>query len=154
MGLVMFGAAGALLRAARGAAHVPPVTGGRLESSTVTPGVTVGTAAPAVLVLPVTPPAPRVPSYRHGVTATPSGWAACLPSLRFIAIPVAALAVSAAAVPAREATGVTAPSRAESRYQRVRHGVMAGHIKPSVRGIQSQAGGGILSLESAAQHHS
>ena len=150
MGLVMFGAAGALLRAAREAAQAPPVTGGRLESGTVTPGVTVGAAVstvPVPPVTPVTPPAPRVPSYRHGVTATPSGWAACLPSLRFIAIPMAALAVSAApaaAVPAREAPGVTAPSRAESRYQRVRHGVMAGHIKPSVRGIQARAGGGTV----------
>ena len=150
MGLVMFGAAGALLRAAREAAQAPPVTGGRLESGTVTPGDTVGAAVstvPVPPVTPVTPPAPRVPSYRHGVTATPSGWAACLPSLRFIAIPMAALAVSAApaaAVPAREAPGVTAPSRAESRYQRVRHGVMAGHIKPSVRGIQARAGGGTV----------
>ena len=151
MGLVMFGAAGALLRAAREAAQAPPVTGGRLESGTVTPGVTVGAAVSVPPVTPVplvTPPAPRVPSYRHGVTATPSGWAACLPSLRFIAIPMAALAVSAApaaAVPAREAPpGVTAPSRAESRYQRVRHGVMAGHIKPSVRGIQARAGGGTV----------
>ncbi len=142
MGLVMFGAAGALLRAAReaGDGHhstEPPA------SPTVSPSVTVGVTGVTASTV---PPAARL-SYHHGVMAAPGGWAACLPSLRFIALPFAALAVSPLTIAAPSTPTVTdqsqdVASQSESQYQRVRHGVIAGHIKPSVRGIQSQAGGG------------
>ena len=151
MGLVMFGAAGALLRAARETAYA------RATVTTVTPvsaGVTVGVTAgvTAVTAGVTVAPVPRV-SYQHGVTAAPGGWAACLPSLRFMAVPLAALAVSPLAFGATVTPTVTAPlqsasqwsqpeSQGESQYQRVRHGVLAGAIKPSVRGIQAQFGGG------------
>ena len=143
MGLVMFGAAGALLRAARETAYARRTA---TDSSTVTSNVTVGVTGVTVA------PTARVVSYCHGVSVAPKSFAACLPSLRFIAIPIAALAIGPIALAAPSIPTVTTPLQAESQsqselqgesqYQQVRHGVMAGYIKPSVRGIQSKVGGG------------
>ncbi len=143
MGLVMFGAAGALLRAARSVStstNQQPIQSTKQSTKH---------------------------SYQHGITALPTGFKASLPSLRFMSVPLAITAIAAAplcfaAVPPQAqaqppaviltpSTGVlqstkarkprqahlTESTLATGRYGRIREAIQAGHIKPTVRGIQS-----------------
>jgi hypothetical protein len=148
MGLVMFGASGALLRASR------------------QDGVIV-TTAPTVTEPTVTQP---VTSFAHGRQVTPAGASHSVPSLRRWAaagVPIAtvpaafaaptvtvtapaptvtapAVTLKAPTVTTRTVTVPTATTRV--RYERIRAGIEAGTIKPSVRAIQAAEGGGTAAV--------
>lgn len=119
MGLMMCGAAGTLLRAARhaGAAPTPPP------------------AAPAAL--PVATVAPASGRWRSAaiplaaITMTPAVFAA---------------APAPPAAPVLRATPDTTAAPTDARYQRLRHGVQRGDIKPSIRAMHAAVGGSTLAI--------
>ena len=150
MGLVMCGAAGALLRAARHSNDlqpkqpVVPATPAQTATKTVAKSLTVASAqgrwrsvavplvsmamAPVAVAVPAAIAAPALPVLR----STPADTATT----------VAAPPTVATAVPA-------AP--ADVRYQRVRTGVQQGHIKPSVRAMHAAVGGSTLAMRDYQQ---
>ena len=184
MGLVMFGASGALLRASRPSSR-PPYPAAP-TSATATAGTATGPAAATG-----SPSGPAPHGFAHGQQATPAGASATVPyptsaALRRWAaagVPIAAIPSAFAAptvtieAPVMTATGTTQtvtpptvtlpavtadtvtgsattgqPPRAKTvtastattrvRYERIRAGIEAGTITPSVRAVQTAEGGG------------
>lgn len=173
MGVVMFAAAGTLLRSARNATAVadaaavaadvtPAVAGARLTGvAPITPSTpsrlktfaiagapfaAIGFGSIGYVAPTVVPP---VSGYSlTGVASMNAGVAAVAVAT---AAPVTQLqSVSKQSQPAAtdesqlQAEGT--PDRFAGRYSKVRSGVLDGSIKPSVRGIQSATGGGTLSV--------
>lgn len=167
-GLVFFGAAGALLRAARTAeAGTGAVPAGLPGVRFTAPGVVPQPANDGGFNLPHTGTG-HGRTWAWGAAALPLGLATAslapqpaqanpqsgvlirahqeraTPSIESHPTPSAKAKRQQQANPARPGTkvdtGVTAVDG--SRYQRVRSGVMAGTIKPSTRGIQKVEGGG------------
>ena len=120
MGLVMCGAAGGLLRAARHATTAPA-----LQPAAAPVALPVATVAPAAgrwrsVALPIA-----------AVTMTPAVFAA---------------APAPPAAPALRATPVATATPTDARYERLRTGVQRGDIKPSVRAMHAAVGGSTLAM--------
>jgi len=113
MGLVMFGAAGTLLRA-----------GYYSPAPTTEHNHTADLSAPIK----------HKPNYSNAITS---------PAMRFAAaVPLAIAAMASVAQAAPTTASATAPAEpaspaADARYERLRAGVASGAIKPSVRGLQT-----------------
>lgn len=119
-GLVMCGAAGALLRAARHINAAPT-----LQPAAATAALPVATVAPASsrwrsVALPLT-----------AITLTPAVFAA---------------APAPPAAPALRATPIATATPTDARYERLRTGVQRGDIKPSVRAMHAAVGGSTLAM--------
>lgn len=152
MGLVMFAAAGALLREARSAVAAS------------TSGINASTLTSTPVELKSTPKAEGKQSDISSAATLSS-----LPTLRYFTLPIAAMAVAPMAYSAQHAHAATEKTQDSTharnppqetpeqsiqsaigaepddrRYLRVREGVVAGHIKPSVRGIQATEDCGTL----------
>ena len=152
MGLVMCGAAGALLRAARMPTPAP---------AAITPAQQ---ASPA----PTPAPLPRA-SFASGASA--SRWRALAAPMASVALaPVAftlpaalaapvATAAPAVPMPAPTPKPPTAPQApkamptapTDTRYQQARAGVLDGSIKPSVRALHAAIGGSTVSIRALQQ---
>lgn len=152
MGLVMCGAAGALLRAARTPTPAP---------AAIAP---VQQASPA----PTPAPLPRA-SFASGTSA--SRWRALAAPMASVALaPVAfalpaalaapvATAAPAVPMPAPTPKPPTAPQApkamptapTDTRYQQARDGVLDGSIKPSVRALHAAIGGSTVSIRALQQ---
>lgn len=145
MGLLMFGAAGALLRAGR-------------------EGVADTVAAPAA---PVATVSDRSTDYRIKTETTAGSWSPSLPLLRLAAPFVLAAAPAAQAAPMPSGTPTVAgeepatatpatvaetpratPSAtvADVRYNAARTAVLSGTVKPSVRALQAHLGGATTAI--------
>lgn len=150
MGLVMCGAAGALLRAARQASAlqskqpVAPAMQAQTATKTVANAWTVAGAR-----------------GRWRSVAVPLAGMALVP-VAFAGPPaIAALALQAPrSTPADTAPTVAPPPTAttaapdapdDARYQRLRAGVLSGHIKPSVRAMHAAVGGSTLAIRDYQQ---
>ncbi len=146
MGLVMCGAAGALLRAAR-----------------------MPTPAPAAITpVPTPAPLPRA-SFASGASA--SRWRALAAPMASVALAPVAFALPAALAAPVATAAPTVPTPAptpkpptapqapkamptaptDTRYQQARAGVLGGSIKPSVRALHAAIGGSTVSIRALQQ---
>ncbi|MEC5213291.1 hypothetical protein RCH06_001837 [Polaromonas sp. CG_9.5] len=159
MGLVMFGAAGALLRGALclpvRAVAVPVALPVRAQASTLPAWTTrmpkVGTAAAAAAV-PMGAMAAPMATYAPPLPTPPSISAPAV--LRQAQATLAGVPAQAQPAPrrARRATAVAdgqkmdagTRGKAAARYLRIKSAVLAGSLKPSVRSLQAAEGGGTL----------
>lgn len=161
MGLVMFGAAGALLRGALclpvRAVPVPVAVPARTQASTLPAWTTrmpkVGTAAAAAAV-PMSAMAAPMATYAPPLPTPPSISAPAV--LRQAQATLAGVPAQAQPAPApRRAHRATAVAdgqkmdagtsgKAAARYHRIKSAVLAGSLKPSVRSLQAAEGGGTL----------
>ena len=152
MGLVMCGAAGALLRAARMPTPAP---------AAITP---VQQASPA----PTPAPLPRA-SFASGASA--SRWRALAAPMASVALAPVAFALPAALAAPVATAAPTVPTPAptpkpptapqapkamptaptDTRYQQARAGVLDGSIKPSVRALHAAIGGSTVSIRALQQ---
>ena len=145
MGLVMCGAAGALLRAARHSKELQPkqpvslTTPAQPDTKTVAPAVTVAGArgrwrsvAAPLASMAMAPVAFAVPA------------AIAAPALLVLRSTPADIAATVAPAPTVATAAPDAP--VDTRYQRLRAGVLAGHIKPSVRAMHASVGGSTLAM--------
>lgn len=152
MGLVMCGAAGALLRAARMPTPAP---------AAITP---VQQASPA----PTPAPLPRA-SFASGTSA--SRWRALAAPMASVALAPVAFALPAALAAPVATAAPTVPTPAptpkpptapqapkamptaptDTRYQQARAGVLDGSIKPSVRALHAAIGGSTVSIRALQQ---
>lgn len=162
MGLIMCGAAGALLRAARQASApqakpaVAPATPAQAAIKTVAQPGSTGTVAP-VQKLPTASVASASGRWRSAAAmplAVLAAPAVALTAPTVVAQPAAAVApTSAAASTTPAATPESAPASpsADARYQRLRTAVLAGHVKPSVRAMHAAVGGSTLAIREYQQ---
>jgi hypothetical protein len=140
MGLLMFGAAGALLRAGR-----------ETVAAQETPAATPCATAPS-----------RPTGYQIKTETTAGSWAPSLPLLRLAAPFVLAAAPAAQAVPVPSVAPTVAgeepatvaetpratPSAtvADARYNAARTAVLSGTVRPSVRALQAHLGGATTAI--------
>lgn len=155
MGLVMCGAAGALLRAARHSKELQPkqpVAPATLAQAAIK---TVAVAAPVVTVASATGKWRSVAAPLAGIAIAPVAFA--VPALPAPAVPVlhttpatpADTVATAAQQPQAATVAPDAPG--DDRYQRVRAVVQQGHIKPSVRAMHAEVGGSTLAMRDYQQ---
>lgn len=162
MGLVMCGAAGALLRAARQASAlqqkpaVAPATPAKAAIKAVAQKGSTGTVAP-VPKLPTASVASAAGRWRSAAAmplAVLAAPAVALVAPTVVAQPAAAAAPNSAAAsttPAATPESATASPSADARYQRLRTAVLAGHVKPSVRAMHAAVGGSTLAIREYQQ---
>jgi hypothetical protein len=176
-GLVFFGTAGALMRAARGAAAPGEVSAGTAAPATAPATAPAQNTAPAETAAPGATPAPAPASFKTAETVAPKDYSTGLSYSSKIKLAGAGLLAATAApmahsAPAVPAAGASKPVHADvaetiqqsakkprakravrakldtgveghagARFKRIRAGVLAGKIRPSVRGIQAVEGG-------------
>jgi len=140
IGLIMFGMAGEMLRAARDAGAKP--TGAARPEPKPAP-LPQWTAA-----MPKVSTAATVAAVPLGAMAAPMAtYAPPLPTPPSISVPAvlqAPATVLAQAQPQAQQAVPTEESTAAERYARVKAAVLAGRIKPSVRSVQAEAASGTL----------
>ena len=165
MGLVMCGAAGALLRAARQASApqpkpaVAPATPAQAAIKAVAQPGSTGTVAPAQK-LPTASVASASGRWRSAaamplaVLAAPAvAMAAPTVPVQQPAVAVAPTSAAASTTPAPQPSSTPAShaTGTDARYQRLRTAVLAGHVKPSVRAMHAAVGGSTLAIREYQQ---
>ena len=141
MGLVMCGAAGALLRAARYSSVLQsnkpaaPAKPAQAAIKTV--------AVPAVTVASATGKWRSVAAPLAGMAMAPVAFA--VPALPAPTLP------ALHTTPAAPAATAAPDAHCDDRYQRVRTGVQQGHIKPSVRAMHAAVGGSTVAMRDYQQ---
>lgn len=150
MGLVMCGAAGALLRAARHSKDLQPKQAVALAAP-VQPAIK--TAAPTLTVAGALGRWRSVAAPLAGMAMAPVAFAVpaaiAAPALPVLRSTPADTATTAAPPPTVATAAPDAP--VDARYERLRAGVLAGHVKPSVREMHASVGGSTLAMRDYQQ---